>query len=74
MRDVGLTSVHASTPVIPESSLVAWTGPTPAKVLHARDEHDHRLLDDAAATAYEAAPGVGVQTTTNRCRARSGAA
>ena len=63
MRNVGLTIVHASPPVMPESSLIAWTGPTPAEVLRAQDEHAHRVLDDAAVTARDAAPGVRVHTT-----------
>ena len=61
MRDIGLTIVHACLPVVPESSLVEWTGPTPSEVMRAQEEQVQRLIDDAAKTANDTAGGLHIQ-------------
>jgi nucleotide-binding universal stress UspA family protein len=61
MRDIGLTIVHGSPPVVPESSLVEWTGPTPSEVMRAQEEQAQRLIDDAAKTANDTAGGLHIQ-------------
>ena len=62
MRNTGLTLAHASPPVVPESSLVGWTGPTPSEVMRAQAEQVHRLIDDATQTANDTAGGLHIQT------------
>ena len=61
-RNTSLTIVHASAPVVPEASLVEWTGPTPSEVMRAQAEQAHRLIDDAAKTANNTAGGLRIQT------------
>ncbi len=61
MRDIGLTIVHACLPVVPESSLVEWTGPTPSEVMRAQEEQVQRLIDDATKTANDTAGGLHIQ-------------
>ena len=63
MSNTGLTLVHACPAVVPGSSLVDWTGPTPAEVLRAQEEQAKLLLDDAATTAEDTADHLHVQTT-----------
>ena len=62
MSNTGLTLVHACPAVVPGSSLVDWTGPTPAEVLRAQEEQAKLLLDDAAATAEDTAGRLCIQT------------
>jgi nucleotide-binding universal stress UspA family protein len=61
-RNTGLTIVHASPPVVPGSSLVEWTGPTPSEVMRAQEEQVQRLIDDATQTANDTAGGLHIQT------------
>ncbi|MGO8939503.1 MAG: universal stress protein [Mycobacterium sp.] len=63
MSNTGLTLVHACPAVVPGSSLVDWTGPTPAEVQRAQEEQAKLLLDDAAATAEDTAGHLHIQTT-----------
>jgi nucleotide-binding universal stress UspA family protein len=62
MSNTGLTLVHACPAVVPGSSLVDWTGPTPAEVVRAQEEQAKLQLDDAAATAEETAGRLHIQT------------
>jgi nucleotide-binding universal stress UspA family protein len=61
MRNTGLTIAHASLPVVPESSLVEWMGPTPSEVMRAQEEQARRLIDDATRTANDTAGGLHIQ-------------
>jgi nucleotide-binding universal stress UspA family protein len=60
-RNTGLTIVHASPPVVPETSLVEWSGPTPSDVMRAQEEQARRLIHDAAKTANDTAGGLRIQ-------------
>jgi nucleotide-binding universal stress UspA family protein len=60
-RDTVLTIVHASPPVVPASSLVDWSGPTPSEVMRAEEEQARRLINDAAKTANDTAGGLRIQ-------------
>jgi len=60
-RNTGLTIVHASPPVVPETSLVEWSGPAPSEVLRAQEEQARRLINDAAKTANDTAGGLRIQ-------------
>jgi nucleotide-binding universal stress UspA family protein len=62
MRDIGLTIVHASPPVVPGSSLIVWTGPIPSELMRAQEEQTQRLIDDAAKTANDTAGGLHIRT------------
>ena len=62
MSNTALTLVHACPAVVPGSSLVDWTGPTPADVVRAQEEQAKLLLDGAAATAENTAGGLHIQT------------
>jgi nucleotide-binding universal stress UspA family protein len=62
MSNTGLTLVHACPAVVPGSSLVDWTGSTPADVMRAQEEQAKLLLDAAAATAENTASGLHIQT------------
>jgi nucleotide-binding universal stress UspA family protein len=62
MSNTGITLVHACPAVVPGSSLVDWTGPTPADVVRAQEEQAKLLLDDAATTATESAGRLHIQT------------
>ena len=64
MRNTDLTIVHASTPVMPQTALIAWTGATPSDVIRAQEKHAQNVLDDAARLADEMAGGVLVRTMT----------
>jgi nucleotide-binding universal stress UspA family protein len=61
MCSTGLTIAHASLPVVPESSLVEWTGPTPSEVMRAQEELAQRLIADAVKTASDTAGGLRIQ-------------
>jgi nucleotide-binding universal stress UspA family protein len=61
MCNTGLTIVHASPPVVPGSSLVEWTGPTPSEVMRAQEEQAQRLIDDAGKTANDTGGGLRIQ-------------
>ena len=62
MSNTGLTLVHACPAVVPGSSLVDWTGPTPADVVREQEEQAKLLLDDAATTATNSAGRLHIQT------------
>jgi len=62
MSNTGLTLVHACPAVVPGSSLVDWSGPTPADVVHAQEEQAYLLLNGAAATAENTADGLRIRT------------
>ena len=62
MSNTGLTLVHACPAVVPGSSLVDWTGPTPADVVREQEEQAKLLLDAAATTATDSAGHLHIQT------------
>ena len=62
MRNTALTIVHASAPVVPQSSLVEWRGPSPSDVMRAQEEQAQRLVNDAANTANDTVGGLRIQT------------
>jgi nucleotide-binding universal stress UspA family protein len=61
IRNIGLTIVHASAPVVPETSLVEWTGPAPSEVMRAQEEQARHLIDEAAKTADDTVGGLRIQ-------------
>ena len=62
MRNTGLTIVHVAPPVVPGSSLIAWTGPDPSEVRRAQEEYAQRLIDDAVKTANDISAGLHIHT------------
>jgi len=62
MRNVELTIVHAAAPPMPESSLIAWSGPAPSEILRRQKEEADRVLTAAAKTAGDTAAGVRIHT------------
>ena len=71
MSNTGLTLVHACPAVVPGSSLVDWTGPTPTDVVREQEEHAKLLLDDAATTATDNAGRPAHSDDGHRWRART---
>lgn len=62
MRNIGLTIVHGYPPLVPGSSLIVWTAPTPSEAVRAQQEQAQCLIDDATQTANDTASGLHIQT------------
>ncbi|OBI60638.1 universal stress protein [Mycobacterium sp. E796] len=62
MRNIGLTIVHAYPPLMPGSSLIVWTAPTPPEAARAQEEYAQHLINDATQTANDIAGNLRIQT------------